>query len=371
MTTACATSATEAARSGGPARLTGRSGAGGRAPRPTVTLLGAIGMTFIAGMTWAAGMALAATTTPPAQGTPTAPTTGAPAAPAPSAPASAKPSATVPAGAAKPSRLMTPADLRDRFEKCLKMLGKAEGALDGRDPGRVSLLLRRTDELILEWEAGSGLPEFLRVVAEAREAAAADDRAGAASSVRRAREVLRSLADYTVSRSAEVSFRASLAALEAGKADEFDKALSTFEATVHAPYLSDRVREGREAIARGRAAMVRKDMKNGRKEVEAASAAFGGLEYAASLSQARYGLMVAAELLREGSTLTAKEQTQNGLRALNRALERAPQTHVQGLDTARSEADVVWRRLSKPEAGDPDRLDGAAAQVETIRQELR
>ena len=50
------------------------------------------------------------------------------------------------------------------------------------------------------------------------------------------------------------------------------------------------------------------------------------------LSQARNSLIVGAELLRDGSFLTAREQAQAAQRAIRRAFGRVPETHVEALD---------------------------------------
>jgi hypothetical protein len=266
---------------------------------------------------------------------------------------------------------MTPADLRDQFEKCLKTLRKAEDAADGRDAGRVSLILQRADELIVKFDAGAGIDEFVGVLSASRAAAIAGDFQAAGSTLRHGREILRSLADYTVARPTEVAYRSALAALEDRNPDDFEAAIGRLEATVQAPYLADRLRDARAAITRGRAAMVRNDMKTGRKEIVAARVALGRMGYAASLGQARHGLLVAAELLRDGAFLTAREQARQGIHAIRAALGRAPEPDVETLNIAESTANEVWRRLSKPDPGDPGRLEAAADQIETLRRRLR
>jgi len=287
--------------------------------------------------------------------------------------AGAEPPAGAPAPATTPvaaGRRMTAADLGNQFDKCLKTLRKAEDAVDGRDAGRVSLLLRRADELIVEFDAGAGIDEFVGAVVASRAAAAAGEFEAAGAALRHGREILRTLSDYTVARPTEVAYRSALAALDARNPHDFAAAIGRLEATVQAPYLADRLRDARAAIARGRAAMVRNDMKAGRREVVAARVALGRMDYAASLGQARHGLLVAAELLRDGSFLTAREQARQGIRAVRNALGRAPEPDVETLNTAEATANDVWRRLSRPDPGDPGRLEAAAEQIETLRQRL-
>jgi hypothetical protein len=265
---------------------------------------------------------------------------------------------------------MTAADLHSQFDKCLKTLRKAEDAVDGRDAGRVSTLLRRADELIVEFDAGAGIDEFVGALAASRAAAIAGDFEAARAALRHGREILRGLADYTVARPTEVAYRSALAALDDRNPHDFAAAIDRLDATVQAPYLADRLRDARAAIARGRAAMVRNDMKTGRKEVVAARLALGRMEYAASLGQARHGLLVAAELLRDGSFLTAREQARQGIHAIRDALGRAPEPDVETLNAAEATVSEVWRRLSKPEPGDPGRFEAAADQIETLRRRL-
>jgi hypothetical protein len=295
--------------------------------------------------------------------------TGPPANPAPGA--SAAPAAPLPAAAPAAGPLLTPAELRDQFDKCNKALGKAEKATDGHDPGRVALLLKTADDHIVSFEAGSGIEAFVGSLAAARTAAATGDFPAAGAALRRGRESLRSLADYTVARPAEVAYRAALAALDDRKPEDFEAALGRLEATVRAPYIADRLHDARAAIARGRSAMVRNDMKTGRKEVTAARAALGRVDYAGSLGQARHCLLLEADLLRQSSFITAREQAQQALRAVREARERAPDADVDVLDAAEAAATEVWRRLAKPEPGDPERLEAVADRIETLRDRLR
>jgi predicted negative regulator of RcsB-dependent stress response len=314
-----------------------------------------------------AALLVAGTAGGPAAEAPASP----PKAPAtPVAPASpATPPAHAPAAASGPR--LTPAELRDRFEKSSKALRKAEEATGGRDPGRVSLLLKQADELIATFEAGTGIDDFVGALAVARAAVGSGDFPAAGSALRRGRESLRSLADYTVARPAEVAYRSALAALDERNEHDFEAALLRLEAAVRAPYVADRLHEARAAIARGRGAMVRNDMKTGRREIGAARAALGRVDYAASLGQARHSLLLAADLLRQDAFLTAREQSRLALRAVRAARERAPEPDVETLATTEATATEVWRRLAKPEPGDPDRLEAAAEQIETLRQRLQ
>jgi len=364
MTTACATSATEA----GP-----RRSSPGRRPRPARVASRVAGRA--AGRHGARAVVVAAILAAGAAALPAAgaAATGAPAATgaAPTMQAAPTTPAAPPAAPPAAGRRRTPADLRDLFEKCLKTLRKAEDAAAGRDAGRVSLLLRRTDDLVVEFDAGAGIDEFVGALAVARAAAAGGDFQAAGASLRQGREILRALADYTVVRPTEVAYRSALAALDDRNPHDFEAAIGRLEAAIQATFLADRLRDARAAIARGRAAMVRNDLKTGRKEIVAARVALGRMDYAASLGQARHGLMLAAELLRDGSFLTAREQARQGIRAIRAALGRAPEPDVETLEAAQAAANEAWGRLARPDPGDPGRLETAADQIETLRQRLR
>ena len=286
----------------------------------------------------------------------------------PSAPATAP---TAAKAAPPPAERLTAAQLRDRMEKIFKGLKKAQDATDGTDAGRVSLLLQRADELIVEFHAGSGLDASIAGFAGARAAAAQGEFGAARADLRRARENLRSLSDYCVARPLEIAFRSAEESLENADAQGFADALDRMESTVLPGYLQARIADAHAAIARGRQAMVRRDMKAGRKEVDAARIALGRLDYASALSQARYALIVGAELVQENAFLVARDHLQDGLREIARALRRAPEAHVDPLHAAQAEVTEVWRRVSKPQPGDSGIVEKAAETIETLRRQLR
>jgi hypothetical protein len=269
-----------------------------------------------------------------------------------------------------PAARLTATQLRDRFEKIQKGLDKAQDATGGTDAGRVSLLLQRADELILEFESGSGLDTVIAALAASRAAAAQGDYGAARADLRRGRESLRSLSDYSVARPLEVAYRSADQALEDQDPQAFAAAIDRLEATVLPRYLHDRLADARTAIARARQAMVRRDMKTGRKEVDAARIALGRLDYASALSQARYACIIGAELAQQNAFLVAREQVQDALRQMTRALRRAPAADVDPLNEAQAAVNEVWRRLSKPQPGDPDKVARAADTLETLRQRL-
>ncbi|HUD70839.1 MAG TPA: hypothetical protein VMQ62_02655 [Dongiaceae bacterium] len=282
--------------------------------------------------------------------------------------------ATAPAPASKAppaARRLSAAELQKRFEKIQKGLDKAQDATDGTDAGRVSLLLQRADELIVEFQAGSGLDAAIAALAGSRTAAAHGDFGAARDGLRRGRENLRPLSDYSVARPLEIAYRSADQALEDQNPQEFAAAVDRLEATVLPGYLNARLADARAAVARGRQAMVRRDMKTGRKEVDAARVALGRLDYASALSQARYACIVGAELAQANAYLVAREQLQDGLRQMARALRRAPEADVEPLNQAQAAVTEVWRRLSKPQPGDSEMVSKAADGIETLRQRLR
>ena len=281
---------------------------------------------------------------PPAQSAP----------PAPAAPAPAGPAHNV--------------DLDKQFEKAEKLLDKAGGAAIGNDPGRVSTLLRRADEEIARFQDASGLERLIAEIERSRALARADDLAGAETSLRAARRYLAPLAPYTVGRSAEVAFRSAQSAAEEKNASDFLAAVDRLEAATLAPALLDRLQKTRAAIGRARSFMVRSDLPNGRREVDAARSAFHGVTYIASLSRARYGLLVGSELLEVGALLAARDQTQKALRELRQARDLAPERSQEALQTAQEEATAVWRRINKPAAGDAQALAAAGERIEAVRQ---
>jgi hypothetical protein len=272
---------------------------------------------------------------------------------------------------APPVEHLNATQLRDRFEKILKGLGKAQDATEGTDAGRVSLLLTRADELTVEFESGSGLDTVIAAFAAARAAADKGDYAAARAALRRGRESLRALSDYTVARPAEVAYRAADQSLDEENPHDFAASLDRLEATVLPGYLHNRLADARAAIARARAAMVRRDMKTGRREVDTARSMIGRLDYASALSQARYAFIIGAELVQANASLVARDQLQDGLRQIARALRRAPEADVEALNSTQVAVADVWRRISKPQPGDPETVAKAAETIETLRQRLR
>jgi hypothetical protein len=276
-----------------------------------------------------------------------------------------------PLGAAdSPIGPSSPADLRDRFEKAEKSLRRASDAIDDHDPGRVSLLLRRADEEIAAFESGSGVASLIAAIAATRSAVGREDWTGAGTALRAGRIGMVSLSDYSVPRSAEVAFRAAQSALGVPDRDGALAALTRLEAATLAPALQSRLRAAHEAVARGRTMMVRNDMKGGRTEVDAARAALDGVAYVGALSGARYGLMVAAELLRDRALLAARDQAQKGLRDLRTAIELAPEAVKPALTEVQTEAAAIWRRINHAEPADADRLAADSESIETVRQQL-
>ncbi|HYV86870.1 MAG TPA: hypothetical protein VFB49_13235 [Patescibacteria group bacterium] len=305
----------------------------------------------------------------------TAPPAAAP--PAATAPPGAAPPAATPApppgaaAAAAPSKRLGPPDLRDQFQNAEKALRKADAALGGHDAGRVSLLLQRADEEILKFEEGSGLADFVRETGAARQAAAADDLTTADRAVRRARAASASLGDYSVARSAEVSYRAALAAVGDRSTVEFLAALDAMEAAVRAPLLIDRLHAARAAITRARSAMVRNDFPAGRKEVAAARTGLDGVTYLGTLSRSCYAFLAASELLHDRATLTARDQIQKGLHDLATAKEIAPPTDLEDIAAVHDQVVGIYKRINHPVEGDPGALSAASSRLDAVRQRQR
>ena len=313
---------------------------------------------------------------PPAQAPP--PTQPAPPAPAPApaapsqAPAPAEAPPTAPAREPiAPGVPESPVELRDRFEKVQKLLRKATDAIDKKDLSRTSFLLERSDDELTRFEAGSNVGRYLGSLETARRESEAGNLPAAAVALRSARGALPPIGDYTVARSVEVAYRAALQASETGEAAPFKDGLRQMdEATLAGPIASG-CRDIKEATARARKAVGRNDTALARKEIDAASALLTRIDYGGMLTRARSGLLLASELLRDGAFLAARDQTQRGLRELSAALESGPEKDKETLSTAQEEARTVWRRMSKPEKEDPDRLALASDRVETLRRALR
>jgi hypothetical protein len=281
----------------------------------------------------------------------------------------AAPQATVPLPAAAP--IATPTELRDQMDRIEKAERKAEEALHGRDLARASYLMQRADEEIVRFEAASRLTEYVAAIAEARRAAGPASLPAAETALRRARACLVPLADYTVSRSAEIAYRAALSAAEAGQAEAFLQALARMDEASLAGAAQAGFKASRDALQRGRLLIGRVDADGASREVAAAREALARLRYAGSLARSRSGLMMASELLRDAAVLAARDQAQRGLRDLQEALERAPDADRPVLTEAQEEARTVWRRMSRAEREDPERLSAASQRVEEIRLKQR
>ncbi|HET8945596.1 MAG TPA: hypothetical protein VFQ07_01325, partial [Candidatus Polarisedimenticolia bacterium] len=297
-------------------------------------------------------------------------------APAPAAPSQTPAPAQAPptAPAQEPTALgvpQSPVELHDRFEKVQKLLRKAADAIEKKDLSRTSFLLERSDEELTRFEAGSNVGRYLGSLETARRESEAGHLPAAADALKSARAALPPIGDYTVARSMEVAYRAALQGAETGDAGGFLDGLRQMDEATLAGTIAAGCRDIKEATARARKAVGRNDIAGGRKEIDAAAALLARLDYGGVLTRARSGLLLASELLRDGAFLAARDQTQRGLRELSAALENAPETDKETLTTAQEEARTVWRRMSKPEKEDPDRLALAGDRVETLRRTLR
>ena len=265
----------------------------------------------------------------------------------------------------------SPVDLQKRFEKVRKLLRKAGDALEDKDQARVSFLLQRADEEMARFEGGSNVARYLAALEEARQAADQGTLPQAGAAIRTARTSLPPLGDYTVARSMEVGYRAALQGVEEGSVEAFRKGLEDMDQATLAGPIAARCKDVREAMGRTRKAMGKNDAVGGRKELDAAVAALSRIDYGGVLSRARSGLQLASELLRDGATLAARDQTQRGLKELAAAIPIAPAADKEPLTQAQEEARTVWRRVSKPEKDDPDLLAAASERIETLRRAQR
>jgi hypothetical protein len=305
----------------------------------------------------------------------------------------AAPAATAPAAPAV--NLATPTQLRSILEKAGKALAKAEDALRGSDAGEVSLFLLRSDEYLEHFQAASGLEALVKALQEARAAAGVGDTtaaggsdaaaaaetgasaadgpapAAAAAAVRRARDLMTPVAEYTVLRQGAEAGHAALRAAGARDRPGFLAALDRLEAATLAPVLLARLREARDGISRGRLAMVRRDLKEGRTQVAAARRACDGLEYAGALSRASFALSVGSELLASASIIAARDQIQKALRDLRRAAASAPVGQQAALEQARAEAAEVWKRSGRSSPAEAVKLADIARKVEAVRLRQR
>ncbi len=251
-----------------------------------------------------------------------------------------------------------------------RSLGKAENAVRGSDPGRVSLLLQRVDEEMAQFESGSRLADLEAALESGRASADGGDLQGAAEAVRRARVVLPALSDYTETRQAEIESRGALRAAGANDADGYLAALERFETAVMPGVLVTRITEVREAIARARAAMVRRDMEAGRLEVDAARRALAGLRLAGALSRSLFSLRIGSEMMDDSALLAARDHLNRALRSLSTAIEFAPEDLRDDLDAARARVQAIRKRLGKPQDGDLDALREITGVIERTREAL-
>jgi hypothetical protein len=286
--------------------------------------------------------------------------------------ASRGPAVAAAAGAAPPlapaTTIARPADLQKHLEKAMKMLAKAESAVEGRDPGRVTLLLTRLAEELADFERASGLGELIQNIDRARSEARGTDPRAAVAPILRARALYPALSDYVVLVDAEESSRTALSGAEGGRGPECLEALDRFEASVLAPVLLQRVHESRDAVARSRAAMVRADMAGGRQEVAAVRRALDGLRYAGDLGRALFGLRAGSDLLGQGALVAAKDLIQKSLRDLREAAAIGPEPQRPQVARARDAVEEVWRRATRPRKTDAGSLSESAKAVAEIRR---
>jgi len=269
-----------------------------------------------------------------------------------------------PAATTSPS----PADLERRLEKAENTLDRAEGAVRGRDPGRVSLLLKRIDDELGIFEVNARLQPLASSVEGARAAARRNDLPAALREMQRARALYPPLADFAVLQQAEEASRAAVRAAQGGDPDICLAAIDRFDAALRPALLVKRVAEARQAIARTRTAMVRGDMKGGAAELRTARRAFDGLRYAGELSRAQFGLRVGADLLDLKALMAAREQVQKALHSLRAAADLgAGGPDAAEVVRARDAVESVWRRILKPRNDDTRILLDVARTVEAIR----
>ena len=273
------------------------------------------------------------------------------------------------AAGAPPSRL-TATELDRVLSKAEKSLEKAERAVRKTDPGRVSNLLRRVDEEMARFQTSSRLTELERAFAAGRSAAADGNMEEAAGAVRRARSLLPTLSHYMVMRQAEFEGRVALRSAEMADVEGYLVALDRLESAVLPTLLSTRITEFREAIARGRDAMVRRDMETGRAEIESARQALDGLRLAGALSRTLFSLRISSEMMDSSATIAARDHLNRALKDLRKAVELASDPLRTDLDGARERIEAVWKRLSRPQEGDLDTVLEVTQLIERSRQGL-
>jgi len=270
---------------------------------------------------------------------------------------------------AQPSRL-TAGELDRVLSKAEKSLEKAESAVRKTDPGRVSNLLRLVDEEMARFQTGSRLAELEQAFRAGRSAAGGGNMEEAAEAIRRARVILPTLSDYMVTRQAEFEGRAALQAADGADAEGYLAALDRLESAVLPTLLSARITEFRGAIARGRDAMVRRDMETGRAEVASARQALDGLRLAGALSRTLFSLRVGSEMMDSSAMIAARDHFNRALKDLRRAVELAPDPLRADLDGARERIEEIWKRLNRPQEGDLDAVLEITQLIERSREGL-
>jgi len=261
----------------------------------------------------------------------------------------------------------TPSRLRSIVDDASKALGQAERAVEGRDPGKVSLLLQRVDELLVSFQQASGLEALVKAFDEGRTAARGSDMAAAAAAVRKASGLMSAVTDYVVLRQAAETSRSALRAADVQDGPAFLEALDRFDSSILAPVLLARVRDARDAVARARQAMVRNNMPDGRARIADARRAMNGLAYAGALSRASFSLAMGAELLESRSVIAARDQLQKALRDLKLAAQVGPDDSRPALEEARARTVEIWKRSGHAAEGDASRLSDLVRKVDAIR----
>lgn len=262
---------------------------------------------------------------------------------------------------------LTPSALRSILDKADHTLSQAEKAVQGKDPGKVSMYLARVDELLVSFQEEAGLAELAGSFDEARAAASASEWPRATSAVRRASALMGPLSDYVVLRQAAESSRAALSAAGAHDLTAFLESLDRFDASILAQVMLARVREARDAIARARQAMVHNSMPDGKKRIAEIRRALSGLFHAGALSRVVFALSIGAEMLEGGSVISAKDQLQRALRDLKLAAETAPEEVRPTLEQTRATTADIWKRASRSTPDDVKRVAELARTVDAIR----
>jgi len=261
----------------------------------------------------------------------------------------------------------TPADLQSILDKTDRAIGQAEHAVEGKDPGKVSLFLIRVDELLASFLSEGKIEALVKAFDEARGAARASDLPAAAAAVRRASGLMSPLTNFVVLRQAAESSRAALRAAETRDSAAFMDDLDRFDASILAPVLLARVREARAAVSRARQAMVRNNMQDGRARIAEIRRAYSGLVYAGALSRASYSLTIGSELHSSGSLITARDQMQRGIHELKLALGAAPADTRTVLEDTLEQTTGIWKRSGHAAPGDAGHLADLARAIDGLR----